>query len=74
MSHAYRGPELLNLQIGGDYKLGQTNWYLGGYVGYSLALYLSESVECDEGCVEQSAAHSDLAHWFGLGLRGAYWF
>lgn len=75
VSRAFRGPELLNAQCGAEYKMGQTNWRLGGYLAYSLDLYIRETIDCDgKGCSELSAARADIVHWLGAGVRGGYMF
>jgi hypothetical protein len=72
----YGGFELLNLQVGGDYRVNE-RFAVGPYLQLSIAQYSNAKIEDDtitgsigdsDGDIDEKAMHQ----WFGFGIRGKF--
>jgi len=70
-SYDLSGPEFLNLQFGGDYKLGEKA-SVGPYLALSLGQYSKAKVEVPGFMSGEMDIDKTLHQWFGFGVRGTF--
>jgi hypothetical protein len=67
----YKGWEYLNLQAGGDFRVGQQFW-VGPYVMFSLGQYSDVESEGVSGIFDEEIADEAMHQWLSFGLRGKF--
>jgi len=70
-SVSYRGFELVNLQLGGDYKVSE-QLSVGPYVLFSLGQYSNATIDDGVDSVSDSIDEKGIHEWFGFGFRGTF--
>ena len=70
-SVSYRGFELVNLQLGGDYKVSE-QLSVGPYVLFSLGQYSNATLDDGTESTSRSIDEKGLHQWFGFGFRGTF--
>ena len=70
-STSYRGFELLNLQLGGDYKVSEKLAF-GPYVQFSMGQYSNATLDDGTDSVSNSIDEKGIHEWFGFGVRGRF--
>jgi hypothetical protein len=70
-SVSYRGFELLNLQLGGDYRVNE-KLSVGPYVQFSMGQYTNATIDDGNESVSDSIDEKGLHEWFGFGVRGSF--
>ena len=70
-SVSYRGLELVNLQLGGDYKVNE-QLSVGPYVLFSVGQYSNATVDDGETSVSDGIDEKGVHEWFGFGVRGTF--
>jgi hypothetical protein len=70
-SVSYRGFELVNLQLGGDYRVSE-QLSVGPYVLFSLGQYSNATFDDGTDSTSGSIDEKGLHQWFGFGFRGTF--
>jgi len=67
----FKGWEYLNLQAGGDFRVG-TQFWVGPYVMYSIGQYTDVENEGVSGNFDEEIPDKAMHQWLSFGLRGKF--
>ena len=67
----FKGWEYLNLQAGGDFRVGPQLW-VGPYVMFSIGQYSDVENEGVSGNFDEEIADKAMHQWLSVGLRGKF--